>query len=79
MMLLFLLEVQLLNVRSASSANGGTTGDHTYSYSEVNYGKNDSVSLVAGSTTVDSVSYTFAAYPVVNGKSITLSPSVECV
>ena len=49
----------LLNVRSASSVNGGTTGDYTYSYSEVNFGKNDSLSLVAGSTTVDSVSYTF--------------------
>ena len=66
----------LLNVRSTTSVNGGTTGDYTYSYSEVNFGKNDSVTLVAGATTVDSVTYTFAGFPVANGKSITLSPSV---
>ena len=68
-------EQVLLNVRSSSAVNGGTNGDYTYNYAEVNFGKNDSVSLVAGSTTVDSVTYTFSGYPVINGKSITLSPS----
>ena len=53
----------LLNVRSSSAVNGGTNGDYTYNYAEVNFGKNDSVSLVAGSTTVDSVTYTFPGVP----------------
>ena len=62
----------VLGVRDDSALNGGVTLDYRYVYGEVKLYINDTLSVSAGGTTIDTVSFSSASYPSSSGRSLTL-------